>query len=260
MSEAFFGIDWYDSVARFQTSSGVFTSPDSLAEKYYSVSPYEYCAGKPVNRIDPDGNIWETAIDVASLAKGIKSFVSNVKEGNVGGAIVDGIGIVFDAAAVITPLVPGVAGASIKALRAVDKGADAIKAADKVTDTAKAADRAGDVSKTTKKVKTYQTYTKTNKATGEVYVGTTSGTGTPEQNVKRRDHNHHMNKQGYGPAELDKSSTNPDAIRGQEQFGIDNNGGAKVNGGTSGNRINGIRRNNPKRQQYENARRKEFGY
>ena len=28
LPEAFFGIDWYDSVARFQTTSGVFTSPD----------------------------------------------------------------------------------------------------------------------------------------------------------------------------------------------------------------------------------------
>ena len=55
LPEAFFGIDWYDSVARFQTTSGVFTSPDPLAEKYYSVSPYAYCAGKPVNRIDPNG-------------------------------------------------------------------------------------------------------------------------------------------------------------------------------------------------------------
>lgn len=118
----------------------------------------------------------------------------------------------------------------------------------------------GDVAKTTEKVKTYQTYTKTNNATGdEVYVGRTSGTRTPEQNIKRRDYNHHMNKQGYGPSKLDKSSTNPDAIRSQEQFVIDKNGGAKVHGGTSGNRINGISRNNPKRQQYENARRKEFG-
>lgn len=50
-----FGIDWYDSSARWQTTSGVFTSPDPLMEKYFSVSPYAYCAGNPVNRIDPDG-------------------------------------------------------------------------------------------------------------------------------------------------------------------------------------------------------------
>lgn len=127
----------YDSSARFLFTDGSFTSIDPLAEKYPGISPYAYCAGDPVNKIDPEGNIWETAIDIASLVTGIKSFVSNVQEGNVGGAVVDGLGIVADAAAVITPMVPGVAGASIKALRAVDKGADALKAADHVTDAAK---------------------------------------------------------------------------------------------------------------------------
>ena len=53
--QQFFGIDWYDSKARFQTTSGVFTSPDPLAEEYYPLSPYAYCAGDPVNRIDPKG-------------------------------------------------------------------------------------------------------------------------------------------------------------------------------------------------------------
>ena len=46
----FFGLDWYDSIARWQTTSGVFTSPDPLAEKYYSVSPYAYCKGDPVRK------------------------------------------------------------------------------------------------------------------------------------------------------------------------------------------------------------------
>ena len=137
----------YDSSARLLFTNGLFASLDPLAEKYPGISPYAYCAGKPVNRIDPKGNIWETAIDVASLVTGVESFVSNVKEGNVGGAVVDGIGIVSDAAVVITPLVPGVASASISAIRAVDKGADAIKAADKVTDTAKAVDKVGEASK-----------------------------------------------------------------------------------------------------------------
>ncbi|MBQ4201785.1 MAG: hypothetical protein II648_05770, partial [Bacteroidales bacterium] len=50
-----FGIGWYDSAARWQTTSGVFTSPDPLMEKYYSISPYAYCAGNPVNLVDPKG-------------------------------------------------------------------------------------------------------------------------------------------------------------------------------------------------------------
>ena len=28
---------------------------DPLAEKYYHISPYAYCAGDPVNLVDPDG-------------------------------------------------------------------------------------------------------------------------------------------------------------------------------------------------------------
>ena len=28
---------------------------DPLSEKYYHISPYAYCAGNPVNLVDPDG-------------------------------------------------------------------------------------------------------------------------------------------------------------------------------------------------------------
>ena len=55
-----------------------------------------------------------------------------------------------------------------------------------------------------------------------------------------------MNDKGFGPAALDKSSTNKDAIRGREQQLIDSNGGAKSQRGTSGNAINGISPNNKK--------------
>lgn len=98
-----------------------------------------------------------------------------------------------------------------------------------------------------------------NEATGQVYVGRTSGTGSPNQNIIRRDQNHHMNKKGYGQAILDQSSSNPDAIRGQEQFMIEKHGGAQSSGGTSGNAINGVSKNNPRAEEYEAARVKEFG-
>ena len=45
----------YDSQARFMGTDGRFTSIDPLAEKYYHLSPYAYCAGDPVNLVDPDG-------------------------------------------------------------------------------------------------------------------------------------------------------------------------------------------------------------
>jgi RHS repeat-associated protein len=107
--------------------------------------------------------------------------------------------------------------------------------------------------------KTHQTYTKTNSQTGEVYSGRTSGSNAPEENVAARDASHHMNDKGFGPAELDKSSTNADAIRGREQQLIQQNGGAQSQGGTSGNAINGVSDSNPKADVYKNAAEKEFG-
>ncbi|MBQ9184610.1 MAG: hypothetical protein IJ151_01905, partial [Bacteroidales bacterium] len=49
-----------DSQARFQSNTGAFLSIDPMAEKYYSISPYSYCAANPVNLVDPEGeHIWE---------------------------------------------------------------------------------------------------------------------------------------------------------------------------------------------------------
>ena len=106
--------------------------------------------------------------------------------------------------------------------------------------------------------KTFQTYTKTNKKTKEVYSGKTSGTKDPDTNVANRDANHHKNADGFGKAQLDKSSSNSDAIRGREQQLIDANGGAKSQGGTSGNAINGVADSNPNKETYVKACNGEF--
>src|SRR5882757_629626 len=68
---------------------------------------------------------------------------------------------------------------------------------------------------------TYQTYIKKNPETGQVYAGKTSGRGTPLRNVTQRNYGHAYNKKGFGPAQLDKSSTNEDTIKGREQMLID---------------------------------------
>ena len=54
------GLDWYDHGARHNDAAiGRWHVMDPLCEKYYDVSPYAYCAGDPVNAIDPDGkSIW----------------------------------------------------------------------------------------------------------------------------------------------------------------------------------------------------------
>ena len=46
----------YDFGARYYTTSTPqWTTMDPLCEKYYSISPYAYCAGNPVRFVDPDG-------------------------------------------------------------------------------------------------------------------------------------------------------------------------------------------------------------
>lgn len=112
------------------------------------------------------------------------------------------------------------------------------------------------VGKVAKKI--YQTYTKTNKKTWEVYTGRTSWTGSPTDNIKKRDANHHMNSQWYWPAKLDKSSSNKDAIRWREQELIDINWWPKSKWWFSWNAINGISDKNKKRDHYLNESKKEF--
>ncbi|WP_321436019.1 RHS repeat-associated core domain-containing protein [uncultured Bacteroides sp.] len=54
------GLDWYDYGARMQTGMN-FTTIDPLAEKYYSISPYAYCADNPMKFVDKEGkyiDIW----------------------------------------------------------------------------------------------------------------------------------------------------------------------------------------------------------
>ena len=50
LDEYDFGARWMDPVV-----GGRFTTMDPLCEKYYSVSPYAYCGGNPVNMIDSIG-------------------------------------------------------------------------------------------------------------------------------------------------------------------------------------------------------------
>ena len=50
------GLDWYDYGARrYDPAYCQFTQMDPLCEQYPHLSPYAYCAGNPVNAIDPDG-------------------------------------------------------------------------------------------------------------------------------------------------------------------------------------------------------------
>jgi hypothetical protein len=97
-----------------------------------------------VNFVDPDGKAWETLWDLASLGTGVKSFAENVKAGNVGAAILDGIGVVADAAAVLAPGIPGGVGVSIAAVRTGGKISDVLNFADGTGDVARTLRKAPD--------------------------------------------------------------------------------------------------------------------
>ena len=54
-----FGIDYTDFGARlYSPVIRRWATPDPKSEDRYGVSPYAYCAGDPVNFVDPDGNDW----------------------------------------------------------------------------------------------------------------------------------------------------------------------------------------------------------
>jgi len=51
---------WGDHHARMLDHTvGRWWVPDPLAEKYYHISPYAYCANNPIRYIDPDGQDWK---------------------------------------------------------------------------------------------------------------------------------------------------------------------------------------------------------
>ena len=53
------GLGTYDFGARqYNPVTMRWDKMDPLCEKYYSVSPYAYCGGDPVNFVDPDGRDW----------------------------------------------------------------------------------------------------------------------------------------------------------------------------------------------------------
>ena len=123
----------------YDPAIAIFLQPDPLAEKYYNLSPYAYCANNPVNFVDSDGRFIGFISDVVSVGLGVRSFAKNISEGNIRGAVWDGVGVVVDLAAAAIPVVPGGIGYVRAGINAADNAIDAAKAVNAVDNTADAA-------------------------------------------------------------------------------------------------------------------------
>lgn len=103
-----------DGATRFLSSDPV----PADAESGEGFNRYAYAESNPYRNVDPDGRWAEDVfVGVPSLGLGAKSLYDNARAGNVGAAIVDSIGIAYDAAAILVPGVPGGAGLGIRAGR-----------------------------------------------------------------------------------------------------------------------------------------------
>ena len=78
------GWNMYDSQARYQYSLlPRFSTMDPLAEKYYSLSPYNYAGNDFVNKIDPDGRApgdWFATMDAAAIDFGLMFNDNSIRE------------------------------------------------------------------------------------------------------------------------------------------------------------------------------------
>ena len=141
------GLNWYDYGARhYDAALGRFVTVDPLSEQDYLNSPYTYCGGNPVIRVDKDGRIWDTVWDIGNMLYDAGAAVAAHIRGDHVSAQSHWVDLGVDAVAAALPFVPA---GTTKALKAVDKGVDAVKATkqvDKAVDTSKGGARfIGDV-------------------------------------------------------------------------------------------------------------------
>ena len=124
---------YYYGARYYDPRISIWQSTDPLMEKYAGWSPYNYTLQNPVRYVDPDGKYVESAIEIASIAIGLNSFSDNIENGKFGSAILDAGGVALDIFALAIPLVPGGAGATLKAAK-IAKAQDIVSYAEDTKD------------------------------------------------------------------------------------------------------------------------------
>ena len=114
--------EFFSSDASLNVNGGIFNP--------LNLNAYSFCWQNPVQCIDNDGEAVtpETAWDIINVVLGASSFWGNACSGNILGATVDAIGVIYDTAAAATPVLPAGVSTSIGAYRF-------IKAADRLIET-----------------------------------------------------------------------------------------------------------------------------
>jgi RHS repeat-associated protein len=113
---------YYDpAVGRFMAIDAVGVIPG----RHESFNRYSYANNNPYKYVDPSGLYAEIPLEALSLTVGINSLINNVRAGDVGGAALDGAGLVADAVMTAFPGPPGVVGLGIQAARNVESAASA---------------------------------------------------------------------------------------------------------------------------------------
>jgi len=184
-----------------------------------SLNSYSYARNNPIVNKDPNGLYLESGFDMAMLGLSLHQFYKEPSWINAGG-------VALDAGSLMLPGVPAIGGMALRSGRVADKALDTEK--------------------------TYQIYAKTKQGANgadELYIGRTSGRGSPEANVKARDSRHHMTNKGFGASQVLLTTKSPNAIRGLEQIGMDY--GRSI--GQMANQIRGISLSNPNLGSYLQA-------
>ena len=84
------GLNQMDYGARRRFSwAPIWTGPDELREKYNSISPYAYCAGNPVNAVDPDGRWIKLSEAIKYNSNSSSVLTKNGISNNLRGALKD---------------------------------------------------------------------------------------------------------------------------------------------------------------------------
>jgi RHS repeat-associated protein len=79
--ETMLGLNLFDFDARWlDETAPSFTTPDPLAEKYYSISPYAYCLNNPIRNIDLRGD----SVTVLNLGYGTEQHMGILIQNNAG--------------------------------------------------------------------------------------------------------------------------------------------------------------------------------